>query len=221
MEEIHAVLVDLDGTLVDSEPGILASCHVALRALGHEPPPAMKAAIGLPLEDILRALLQPYGDDRVDQAVVAYREDYGARGIFRSEAYPGVGDALRQIRDTGVQLYLATSKRTVFARRILEHLDLASCFAGIHGSEPGGSLDHKPELIAHVLSAHGLEPELSVMVGDKSFDITGAHANGMRAAGVLWGYGSRSELEGAGADRLVEATGHLAGVLRSMADRRT
>src|SRR5262245_20975323 len=221
MAEIHAVLIDLDGTLVDSEPGILASCRAALRALGHQPPPEMTAMIGLPLEDILRALLQPYGDDRLDQAVAAYRADYGTNGFLGSEPYPGVRDALWEIRKTGVQLYLATSKRTAFARRILEHLDLADCFTGIHGSEPGGALDHKPELIAHVLSVHGLKPECSVMVGDRSFDVTGAHANGVRAAGVLWGYGSRSELERAGADRLVETTGHLAGALRSMTDCRT
>lgn len=179
----------------------------------------MTVTIGPPLEDVLRAVLEPYGDDRLDQAVAAYREDYGTRGFLGSVPYPGVGEALKQIRGTGVQLYLVTSKRTVFARRILEHLDLAECFAGISGSEPGGALDHKPELIAHVLSAQGLGPETSVMVGDRSFDITGAHANRVRAAGVLWGYGSRRELESAGADRLVETAGHLAGALRSMDGR--
>src|SRR5216684_1859206 len=105
---------------------------------------------------------------------------------------------------------LHTSKRTIFARRILEHLELATYFDGIYGSETGGALDHKPELIAHILSQHGLQPDYSVMVGDRRYDITGAHANRMRAVGVLWGYGTRNELEAAGADQLIGAPEDLA-----------
>jgi phosphoglycolate phosphatase len=104
----------------------------------------------------------------------------------------------------------------VFARRILEHLELASYFDGIHGSVPGGKLDHKPELLAHVLSEHGISPSRSLMVGDRRYDISGAHAVGMRGLGVLWGYGTRDELETAGADRLVESTADLARTVRSM-----
>ncbi|MDI1264939.1 MAG: HAD hydrolase-like protein [bacterium] len=209
MAQIRSVLLDLDGTLIDSAPGILASCGAALRALGHEPPADMRVAVGPPLEDILRGLLAPLGDDRLDEAVLAYRADYGSNGIARNTLYPGIGDALRQMSGAGLQLYLATSKRAVFARAILEHLELTRFFAGIHGSEPGGALDHKPELIAHVLSKHRLHPASSVMVGDRQFDISGAHANGMRAYGVLWGYGSRAELEGAGADRLLPSAAEL------------
>jgi phosphoglycolate phosphatase len=114
------------------------------------------------------------------------------------------------MRETGAHLYLATSKRTVFARRILDHLELAGCFSGIHGSEPGGGLDEKPELIAHVVKRHGLRNEQCLMVGDRRYDISGAHANRMRAIGVLWGYGSRDELESAGADHLVGTPDDLA-----------
>ena len=210
---IPSVLLDLDGTLIDSQPGILASCQAALRALGHEPKAGLDitAMIGPPIEDIMRLVLEPYGDDRVGEAVAAYRKDYGASGLFESKLYPGIGGALREMREAGLHLYLATSKRTLFARRILEHLELAPCFAGIHGSEPNGALDHKPELIAHVMSEHGLRPEHSVMVGDRRYDISGAHANRMRAIGVLWGYGTRDELEAAGADQLVGASEDLAG----------
>ncbi len=209
---IPSVLLDLDGTLIDSQPGILASCRVALRALGHEPGAALDIAaiIGPPIEDVVRLLVKPYQDDRVDEAVAAYRKDYGVNGLFESKLYPGIVDALREIREASVRLYLATSKRTIFARRILEHLELATYFDGIYGSETGGALDHKPELIAHILSQHGLQPDYSVMVGDRRYDITGAHANRMRAVGVLWGYGTRNELEAAGADQLIGAPEDLA-----------
>jgi phosphoglycolate phosphatase len=120
------------------------------------------------------------------------------------------------MQQAGLRLYLATSKRAVFARRILEHLELAAYFDGIHGSVPSGELDHKPELLAHILSAHGISPERSLMVGDRRYDISGAHAVGMRGLGVLWGYGTRDELETAGADQLVESTADLARTVLSM-----
>src|SRR6266513_4724807 len=116
----------------------------------------------------------------------------------------------------GLRIYLATSKRAAFARRILEHLELAAYFDGVHGSVPGGELDHKPELLAHILSEHDISPTRSLMVGDRRYDISGAHAVGMRGLGVLWGYGTRDELEAAGADRLVESTADLARTVLSM-----
>ncbi|MCK1651881.1 HAD hydrolase-like protein [Bradyrhizobium sp. 149] len=216
MDLVRSVLLDLDGTLVDSRPGIVASCAAALRALGHHPREVLDIAIGPPLEDILRTLLQTYGDDRVDEAVVAYRRHYGEGGLLGSEAYPGIRSALQALQGAGLRIYLATSKREVFARRILENLKLATYFDGIHGSVPGGTLDHKPELLAYVLSERDVSALHSLMVGDRRHDIVGARTVGMRSLGVLWGYGSRDELETAGADELVERPADLARVALSM-----
>jgi phosphoglycolate phosphatase len=218
MAPLCSVLLDLDGTLIDSQPGILASCRAALRTLGHEPNEILdlKRIIGPPLEDVMQFLLRPYGDDRIAEAVLAFRQHYGESGLFGSEPYPGIGNSLREMRQEGLRLYLATSKRESFARRILEHLELAAYFDGIHGSVPGGELDHKPELLAHILSKHDLSPSHSLMVGDRRYDISGAHAVGMRGLGVLWGYGTRDELETAGADRLVDSPADLARAVLSM-----
>jgi phosphoglycolate phosphatase len=213
-----SVLLDLDGTLIDSQPGILASCLAALRTLGHEPDEILdiKRVIGPPLEDVMQFLLQPYGDDRIAEAVAAYRQHYGESGLLGSEAYPGIGGSLEEMQQAGLRIHLATSKRATFARRILEHLELATYFDGIHGSVPSGELDHKPELLAHILSEHSISPSRSLMVGDRRYDISGAHAVGMRGLGVLWGYGTRDELETAGADQLVESTADLARTVLSM-----
>jgi phosphoglycolate phosphatase len=218
MSPACSVLLDLDGTLVDSQPGILASCMAALRALGHEPAeiPDIKRVIGPPLEDVLQFLLQPYGDHRIGEAVLAYRQHYGEIGLFGSQLYPGIGASLKAMQQAGLRIYLATSKRETFARCILEHLGLAPYFEGIHGSVPGGELDHKPELLAHILSEHGISPAHSLMVGDRRHDISGAHAVGMRGLGVLWGYGTRDELETAGADQLAETSAGLARTVLSM-----
>ena len=213
-----SVLLDLDGTLVDSQPGILASCLTALRALGHEPDETLdiRRIIGPPIEDIMQVLLQPYGDDRIGEAVAAYRQHYGETGFLGSDPYPGIGRSLEDMQQAGLRIYLATSKRETFASRILNHLGLAEYFDGIHGSVPGGALDHKPELLAHILSQHNVMPSHSLMVGDRRYDIVGAHAVGMRGLGVLWGYGTRDELEAAGADQLVESTADLARTVLSM-----
>ena len=213
-----SVLLDLDGTLIDSQPGISASCLAALRALGHEPDVILdiKRIIGPPIEDIMRVLLQPYGDDRVAEAVAAYRQHYGESGFLGSEPYAGIGSSLEEMRQAGLRIYLATSKRETFASRILHHLGFATHFDGIHGSVPGGGLDHKPELLAHILSQHDISPSHSLMVGDRRHDISGAHAVGMRGLGVLWGYGTRDELETAGADQLVESAADLARTVLSM-----
>ena len=218
MIERFTVLLDLDGTLVDSYPGIFASCVAALRFLGHAPDDAIdiKRHIGPPLEEMMARLLEPLGDDKIADAVSAYRQHYGETGFLRTEPYPGIGNALHEMQSAGWRLYLATSKREIFARRILDHLGFAPYFDGIHGSAPGGTLDRKPELLAHVLSQHHILPRNAVMVGDRGQDILGARAVGMRSLGVLWGYGSRDELLSTGAHRLVERPADLVPAILSL-----
>lgn len=208
-----AILLDLDGTLVDSEPGIRDSCAAALRALGH-PADGLEIAglIGPPLEEIMAAILKRFGDDRVEEAVLAYRAHYGATGLLATTIYPGIEAMLDRLAALDVALYVATSKRRVFAQRILGHLGLAARFVGVHGSEPGGALDKKADLIAHVLTRHGLRAEHCLMVGDRRQDVLGARANGLAAVGVLWGYGDREELETAGARHVIERPDELVGI---------
>lgn len=213
-----AILLDLDGTLVDSEPGILASGKAALRALGHDPGELEIAGlIGPPLEEVLGQLLGRFGDDRVAEAVVAYRDHYGSTGLLETTVYPGIEATLERLGGLGIGLYVATSKRRAFAERILGHLGLAGRFAGVHGSEPGGALDHKAELIAHVLARQELSAERCLMVGDRRHDVDGARANGVSSVGVLWGYGGRDELEAAGATHIAARPQDLAAIAAAFA----
>jgi len=216
--ELPSVLLDLDGTLIDSLPGIEASIRAAFHTMGHELDASLDLApfIGPPTEETMQALLAPFGDDRVAEAVATYRADYSRTGLYNSRPYPGIAQALAAMKQSGARLYLATSKRRDFARRILEHFDLAAPFDGIHGAEEGRNLDHKPELIAHVIAQHALAPDRCVMVGDRRYDVIGAHANRMRAIGVLWGYGTRDELDSAGADDLVADPAGLPSAVQAM-----
>ena len=215
MRAPETILLDLDGTLVDSKPGIVASYDATLRDLGHVPDPDfdLTFVIGPVLSDVMGIVLAHYGDARVDEAILAYRRHYADVGVVGVTPYAGIAALLPALRDAGSSLFLATSKRTTFATRILDRLGFAKHFAGIYGSEPGGARDHKPELIADVLKTHRVDPARAVMVGDRRYDIAGAQSNGIFGIGVLWGYGGRRELEDAGADAIVASTEALEEVL--------
>jgi phosphoglycolate phosphatase len=208
---VRAILLDLDGTLIDSRPGIAASCEAALRALGHAPDPSFDVTplIGPPMPVVMGRLLHGYGDDRIEAGIAAYRAHYGDVGLHMVTPYPGIEDALRLL-SSRARCFVVTSKRVEFASRIVDSLGVAEMFGGVYGTVPDGSLDEKTNLIAAVLRDEALDARDTVMVGDRSHDVIGARANGLRAIGVLWGYGSRTELEAAGADVLVDEPGDLA-----------
>jgi phosphoglycolate phosphatase len=119
--------------------------------------------------------------------------------LFENAVYPGIRDALVQLRDRGATLYVATSKPNIFAGCIINYFGLGGFFRSIYGSELDGTRSNKIELIAHLLKAESLSPEATVMVGDRALDIIGAKANGVRPIGALWEYGSCEELIAAGA----------------------
>jgi phosphoglycolate phosphatase len=198
------LLIDLDGTLIDSRPGIEASLEAALRALGHTPDPAFDITpmIGPPLPSVIGRVLALYNDDRVDMGIDAYRAHYGETGLHQFTLYPGIAETLPALAERQ-RCFVVTSKRSIYADRIIENLGFMTFLGGVYGTEPDGSLDDKADLIAAVLRRENLDPADTVMVGDRLHDVHGAHANRMRAIGVLWGYGSKAELEQAGADALI------------------
>jgi len=204
----RTALLDLDGTLVESGPSIIASIRHAMQVVGHplDPDADLSWVIGPPLRDIFSRLLDPFGGgEKVETASEFYRRAYDTVGAITATAYPEVPVMLEALAADGFTLFVATSKPASVARRILSHLGLAGKFRAIYGAAVDGVLSHKPELIAYILDTQGLDPARVVMVGDRSFDISGAHANHVRAIGVLWGYGDRAELEQAGADALADA----------------
>ncbi len=195
------VLIDLDGTLTDSAPGIVACIKHALAEMRLACPDdaALRHFIGPPLHETFREILGSDDPGRIQTALGFYRERFAARGIFENVVYPGIPLALQALVDAGAALFLATSKPLPYAERIVEHFGLRDYFSAVYGSEFDGTRSGKKDLIAHVLKIESLPPATVCMVGDRSHDVVGAKANGVRPIGVLWGYGSREELEGAGA----------------------
>jgi len=207
-----AVLLDLDGTLSDSRPGIAACFRYTLGRLGHDPAAAgdLTWAVGPPIRVSIQRLLAQYGDDRVDQAVAIYRDRYSTVGLYECSVYPGIVGMLDGLREAGHTMCIATSKRRDFAERVMDHLQLRGYVRGVYGAEPGGGLDDKQDLLAHILTVEGFAAPECVMLGDRLHDMHAAQANAIRSIGALWGYGGREELTAAGAGALAE---HPADVL--------
>jgi phosphoglycolate phosphatase len=202
---VKTLLIDLDGTLSDSRAGIEACFRHTLTSLGHDPATAgdLAWAVGPPIAVSLARLLEPFGDDRVNDALTIYREQYSTTGIYDCAVYPGAVAMLDALRDRGVTMCIATSKRVDFAERVMEFLGLRAHVRAVYGAVPSGTLDRKQDLLAHILSAEGFAAADCVMLGDRMHDIEAAKANAMRSIGALWGYGGLTELEAAGADDIV------------------
>jgi phosphoglycolate phosphatase len=165
--------------------------------------------IGSPLRDVFRSLLSTTAEDkRIEEAVVAYRVRFADVGLFENAVYEGIPQVLERLSGDA-RLFVATSKPGLDAKRILEHFGLAHYFQSIYGSEFDGRLSVKSELIAHVVGTAGLNPQETVMVGDRYHDVAGAIQNGIEPAGVLWGHGSREELSAAGAKQLFDTPDEL------------
>jgi len=206
------VLIDLDGTLTDSAPGIISCIRHALTEAGRECPDdaALRHFIGPPLHETLRKILGTDDPAQLAAVIELYRRQFSERGLYENAVYPGIPAALQALKDAGVALFVATSKPLVYAQRIIRHFGLDGYFGAVYGSEFDGTLSNKSELIAHILKAESLSPAATSMVGDRSHDVVGANANGVRPVGVLWGYGSRAELTAAGASVLCEQPATLA-----------
>ena len=187
------ILFDLDGTLSDPLEGIGKSINHALTYFGyperelHE----LSACVGPPLDQSFQSLTGITAVDQLAAFVAKYRERYGDVGYAENLLYPGIPEALRRIRDAGIPMGVCTSKRVDFAERILQMFGLRHHFSFVSGGDIGV---HKWQQIEGLLR-DGLVPASTVMVGDRAVDVTSAHRNGLSAAGVLWGHGSRQELE--------------------------
>jgi len=193
-----SILFDLDGTLTNPFTGITNSLRHALAAMGlaAPAPEELRRYIGPPLQATFVDIL---GDeDSAAEALGHYRQRYGEVGKFENELIPGVVNALETLRDDGYAMFVATSKLETYSRDIVDHFGLARFFLNVHGSALDGARADKGELIRHILDAEGLDATRTVMIGDRLHDADGAAKNDVKAIGVLWGFGDRAELEGAG-----------------------
>lgn len=197
----RVVLLDLDGTLVDSAPGIVRCIALTLQHYGIEAPPEaqLRRAVGPPIPETMQRLTG-FGPEATADAVAHYRGVYLEQGIALSSVFPGVRGMLDTLRSEGVRVAVATSKRRSQAVAILELHGLLPAFEAVCGAHEDESGSAKSDVVRRALAAmhdDGGEPR-PIMVGDRSHDVAGARAHGLPVVFAEWGYGDPSE--GAEAD---------------------
>ena len=199
------VLFDLDGTVCDSGPSILACLRLTFAELGLPPmdPMTERGLLGPPFRETLPALI---GSMDVEDVIAVYRRHYAADGaMYRTVAYDGIEAVLRGLVAAGTRLALATSKAEMLAEPILDRLGLRECFTHVCGDRPDGSRGAKALVVGEALRrfAHP-DPAGVLMVGDRLHDVVGAAAHDVRTLGAGWGYGAPGELARAGAVEVFE-----------------
>ena len=210
-------LFDLDGTLTCSHPGILLCVKYALTEMG-KPLPApetLRKFIGPPLSESFTSFVG-LSEEECKEAVRRYRLHYEAEGALKNQPYEGIPELLRDLRAQGNTVGVATSKPARFTEKILRHFGLWELFDTVSCAQEDLHPMTKKELIEKAMAETGLSPDETVMVGDTRFDAAGARQAGTGFIGVLYGYGTREEMEKEGAREFACAVDELA---RKILDR--
>jgi phosphoglycolate phosphatase len=209
------VLLDLDGTLSDSEPGILRSLQWACEQEGFPVPTEeqVRSVIGPPFEIGLPSIGIP--DDALERVIDTYRARYERLGAFENTLYGGILEMLDAMTAAGLSISVATAKPERTAHPILDYFEITDRFEVRAGATMTSERRTKAQVIAHALDELGMygHPdvgEMVIMVGDRDHDVVGAMHHGIPCIGVTWGYGSVEELLTAGAVALAETPAEVA-----------
>ncbi len=202
------VFFDLDGTLTQSEFGIIEGARRALTHFGIDcsNTEKLKEFIGPPLYVTFH---EGYGlsEEDSNEAIRIYREYYTATGVYQAPLYDGIFDLLTDLKKNGKKVMMTTSKPFALATTVAKNNEIFDLFDGIIGPDLNEKNPSKTVLILKAMDTLGLgeaDREKTVMVGDRFYDIEGANETGIDSIGVLYGYGSKEELQKAGATHLAE-----------------
>ena len=214
MKNLPNIFFDLDGTLVDSLPGIEKTLRAALQSVGADPETVrtFRPLVGYPLETVFSFLLGE-GHTEVGSAARTYRRLYPEMGLPWTRPFEGIPEMLRTLKERGKRLYIVTARNEAMAGLILKNHGLDGYILSVRGEREGDGRENKADLVADVLRCFDLDPSDTVMVGDRRFDTEAARANGCMAIGVTYGYGTREELTEEGTGVLAGSPAELANIL--------
>lgn len=206
-----AYIFDLDGTLTESEPGIVKSVQYALGKMGVEGygREDLRFVVGPPLMYSFHEVIGLSQDDAY-RAIRLYKERYAVTGLLENSVYTGVPAMLRSLKAQGAYLAVATAKPEPFARRVLAHFGLEKYFDAVSAPRDEDETRFKERLVRRAMPQGAMR---TCMVGDRDLDVLAAKACGLTAIGALYGYGSLAELQGAGADHIAPSVEALTRLL--------
>lgn len=207
MNKFSYLLFDFDGTLFDTAPGIYTSMqHVCDHYNLPYGEAEFKKMIGPSLKESFTTIFH-LPESEVPQAINVYREYYSTVGMFDCIPYKGVFELIEKLRTMGFKILIATSKPELYAKQILERKGFLHLFDFVGGADLSEQKRcEKIDVVNYVLEENNLVNKKSecLMIGDRKYDINGAHAAGLKASGILWGFGNREEFEQANADFILE-----------------
>ena len=208
------IFFDLDGTLTDSQKGIVNCIKYALESFGINETDESKFQkfLGPPLINSFQKFCG-FSKEQAQAALNKYRERFSTIGLFENRVYDGVPEMLQELVNGGHRLVLATSKPLVYAERIMVKYGLRPYFKLLCGAELDGTRDEKAEVIEYAIEKLGCPRDQIIMVGDRENDILGAKKCGIACCGVRYGYAAPGELEAAGADYIADTVEQLGQIL--------
>lgn len=213
MSKYDYILFDLDGTLTDSGPGIMNGFEYALGKMGIEVPDrsSLRKFVGPPLGDSFEKTLG-FSPEDAAKGIAFYREYYADKGVYENDVYPGVFELLDKLKASGKKMIVATTKAELMANVVMDHFGLRKYFDLMVASN-NTDRKNKIDVLKYAIENGGVDTAKAVMIGDRFYDVTGASHFGIDSVGVLYGYGSRQELEDAGATYIAETVENLSEIL--------
>jgi phosphoglycolate phosphatase len=213
---IHGIFFDLDGTLFDTKPDILAAYRSVFQSNGIPFDPE-KLRIGPPLTECLRQFMPEITPEETARMVADFREFYDHSDFAGTIPYPGIPEALAALHAAGYKLFVATNKRLTPTLKILELKGIMPYFTDVYAcdSDPDKRRT-KAEYLQIAMQKYDLAPENCLMVGDTRLDVEAGHGAALRVVGVDWGYDSREELASAGPERIISRAEELVNLAETL-----
>lgn len=214
MKKYSSVFFDLDGTIIDSGEGVSNSVLYALKKFGiEETRQNALRFIGPPLANSFKEFYG-FDDEKATRGIEIYREYYREKGIFECYLYDGIKELLLWLKNEGYKVVLCTSKPEEYAHRVLDYFEILDLF----DFACGATMDEKTratkdDVMTYALALSGTKPSEAIMIGDRKFDINSASKFGLDSVGVTFGYGSKEELEEAGATFVVDSANQIKTIL--------